>query len=122
MAKQAVAAGVDSMAIPTLPWDGLPAEPYSYGANAVTEAYDHGDWLRKRIEEITGISADERKERIAQMNVTQFDPDLAVNRSMALWAKVAEQKRRNFEISSRREHRNLTRELASWLKDQALKN
>lgn len=119
MAKQAIAS-VETMTLPQLPYDLLPIEAQYGQTNAVSDAYNHGEWIRERIAQITGMTAEDRKDRIAQMGVNQLDPDLAVNRSMALWAKIAEQKRRNFEISIAREHRSLTRDLAEYLKREIL--
>lgn len=120
MAKQAIAS-VQTMTLPSLPYNDMPINDPFYQGQAIADGpYDHAKWLRDRIEQITGMSAEDRKDRISQMGINQLDPDLAVNRSMALWAKIAEQKRRNFEISIAREHRSLTRDLAEYLKREIL--
>lgn len=119
MAKQAVASGLEAMALPGI---GVEAPIASIGSlsRPVNDGYSHGDWLKERIAEVAGISAEERRQRIAEMQVTHLDPDLAVNRSMALWAKVREQKIRNYERAHSSELRWLKRDLADWLKRQAL--
>lgn len=115
MAKQAAGSlGLEAMALQAIPADYGP-EPGYGSMESVGEEYDHAKWLRERIKEITGISASERRERIAMQTVSVLDPDLAANRSFSLAFKVQEQKRRNFERYLSREHKGLLRELASHL-------
>lgn len=119
MAKQA-AVGIESLALPTIPYPEEAIEGWGGPAGLSTGEHDHLKWMRDRIAGLTGMSAEERRDRMETMSVTQFDPDIAVNRSMALHAKVREQKRRNFEQSRGRELRHLNRELAEWLKREVL--
>jgi hypothetical protein len=120
MAKQAVA-GVEAMALPSLAVDAPTA---SWGGSLagipINGGDNHGDWLKEQIAEVIGITAAERQERIAGMHVSHLDPDLALNRSMALWVKIREQKRRNYEREHTWQLRNYRRQLADWLKHQAL--
>lgn len=119
MAKQAVASvGLDSMALTALPHDFGPVGGYGSTA-AVGQEYDHARWLKDQIRSITGISEEERRERIASQHVSMLDPDLAANRSFSLSFKVQTQKRRNYERWEAREHRSLTRQLADHIKSIA---
>lgn len=120
MAKQAVSSvGLESMALSSLPADYGPTDSYggAFPTSGPTE-YDHTKWLKDRILDITGISAEERRERIAMQHVSVLDPDLAVSRAFSLSFKVQEQKRRNFERYQEREHRSLKRQLADHLKSK----
>lgn len=123
MAKQAVT-GIEAMTLPAIPWEG-PMEPMSSGigvgmSQVANATWDEGKWLKDRIAQLTGMTDADRKERIATTSVTSFDPDLAANRSFSLATKVSMQKRRNFERQYEREHRGLLREMADYLKRQAL--
>lgn len=119
MAKQAAqTVGIEAMALPSLPFPA-PEETFGHSREHPTdENYNHGDWLRDRIASITGISAQDRYDRISRMTVTVLDPDLACNRSMALWAKIHEQKVRNYERGKSSELRGLQKELVNWIKQQ----
>lgn len=118
MAKQAVASvGLHAMPLPMLSPDYGPEPGYSGSIqSSIGEEYDHVKWLGDQIKSITGISAEERRERIAMQHVSVLDPDLAVNRSFSLSHKVQEQKRRNFDRYQEREHRSLKRQLAEFMK------
>jgi hypothetical protein len=121
MAKQAASSlGIEAMAIQALPVDYGPDPGFATGTRATGEEYDYAKWLGERIKEITGMSAEERQERIERQQISVLDPDLAANRSFSLAFKVQEQKRRNVERYLAREHKNLVRELAEYLKRQAL--
>lgn len=119
MAQHAVAQGIEAMALPVLPFGGPEGYPTGgMGIDASGRPYDHAEWLRDRITQVMGISEEERRDRINGWNVVSLDPDLAVNRSFSLAAKVQMQKRRNFERSIASEHRSLVRELTEHLKRQ----
>lgn len=123
MAKEAVA-GLESLAVP----GGMDAMQYvnigSIGSAVesypATDAYNHGDWLREQLAEIAGITEAQKRERLANMSVRQLDPDLAVNRSFSLTVKIEMQKRRDLERDLASNRRHYARELADWLKRQAL--
>ena len=125
MAKQAIA-GIETTQLSGLNIGGglVQAENQSWSGTAVggLDTYDHLGWLRSRLEEIAGITAAERHERIANQYISGLDPDLAVNRSMALWAKMAEQRRREYERGIDREKKSLTRQISDFIRDQAFKN
>lgn len=120
MAKQAAASvGLESMALPSVPLSFDGPDPGYFGSTGQSiDEYDHGEYLKKEIARIVGLSAEERRERISMQNISVIDPDLAANRSFSLAFKVQEQKRRNFERSLAREHGSLTRQLAEYLKRQ----
>lgn len=120
MARQA-AVGIESLVIPSIPWEA-PLEPLTGSGiqSASGQPWDEGAYLKDRIAQLVGMTDAERRERIASTYVTSFDPDLATNRSFSLSAKVSMQKRRNFERQHEREHRGLLREMAEYLKRQAL--
>lgn len=123
MAKQAVAAaGIESMALSSLAVDYGPEDGYVGGPvkSTMGTEYDHAAWLGDQIKAITGISEQERRERIATTHVSILDPDLAVNRSLSLSFKIHEQKRRNFDRYQERGIRGLTQELAEHLKSKLL--
>ncbi|MEQ9634617.1 MAG: hypothetical protein RLW68_00885 [Devosia marina] len=121
MAKEAVA-GLESLSVP----GAMHVAPYidigttETGIYPVDEKDSHGDWLRARLAEVTGTTEQQKRERLAQMTVRQLDPDLAVNRSFSLSAKVEMQKRRDLERDLAASKRYYTNELAEWLKRQAL--
>lgn len=123
MVKQAVASapiGIEAMGLGALQPNYMEA-PYgsSIGLQAAG-SYDHAKWLKDRIAEVVGISQEERARRMAQIQPSTLDPDLAVNRSMSLTFKVAEQKRRILQRSLDAEHRSLARDLAEHLKRELL--
>lgn len=126
MAKQAIS-GIEATQLPGLSTGGglvsATDSPWSGGYPLVGTGieYDHLGWLKGRLEEITGISDAERHERIANQYISSLDPDLAVNRSMALWAKMAEQRRREYERGIERERMSLTRQISDFIRDQAFK-
>lgn len=125
MAKQAVASGLEATQVSGGFGDAAVGTASSkiYGGLSVADgisAYNHGDWLRERIKELTGISKEDRRERIAGMYVSALDPDLAVNRSFSLSRKVSIQKERDFDRQLEQNKRSLTRELADFLKREAL--
>lgn len=123
MAKEAVA-GLESLAVP----GGMNAMPYvdigsigsAVASYPATDEYNHGDWLREQLAEVAGITEAQKRERLANMTVRQLDPDLAVNRSFSLTAKIEMQKRRDLERDLASNRRHYARELADWLKRQAL--
>ena len=122
MAREAVA-GLESLDVP----GGMNAMPYvdigsigSAAASPATDEYNHGDWLREQLAEVAGITEAQKRERLANMTVRQLDPDLAVNRSFSLTAKIEMQKRRDLERDLASNRRHYARELADWLKRQAL--
>ena len=123
MAKGAVA-GLESLAVPGAVSNAAGfAEGWgetAIGGYPVDEKYSHGDWLREQLAEIAGTTEAQKRERMANMTIRQFDPDLAVNRSLSLSAKVQMQKRRDLERDLAANKRHYTRELADWLKRQAL--
>ena len=127
MAKQAIS-GIEATQLSGLNIGGglvQAVEQGWSGANTLTGTgieYDHLGWLRSRLEDLTGITAAERHERIANQYISGLDPDLAVNRSMALWAKMAEQRRREYERGIDREKKSLTRQISDFIRDQAFKN
>lgn len=112
MAKQAVT-GLDAMVLTNIPLG--PESPYEFGPQAIGKEYDHATWLKKQIASITGLTDAERQERINERYVGQLDPDLAVNRSFSLAAKIRMQKERDHDRMVTREHRSLTRQLAEHL-------
>lgn len=123
MAKQAAASvGIEAMALGSVtPNYDMPSDAYGIAQNSlgIHETYDHAQWLRERISEITGMSKEDRARRLAAIQPSALDPDLAVNRSMSLQHKVREQKRRLLERSLEADHFSLKRELANYVK-QAL--
>lgn len=125
MAKQAVA-GIEATSVSGLSTGAALANYAGQQTGLVENApfgeYDHLSHLKRRLEELTGITTEERQDRISNWHVYGLDPDLAVNRSMALWAKVAEQKRREYERNTERERKSLTRQIADFIRDQAFKN
>lgn len=124
MAKEAVA-GLESLAVPG---QIAGAEEFvksgwgstSIGGYPVDADHSHGDWLREEIAKITGMTDQRKREIMANMTVRHLDPDLAVNRSFSLSAKVEMQKRRELERDLAANKRHYARELADWLKRQAL--
>lgn len=124
MAKQAVV-GLEAMTLPSIASTGMFLADASLGstgayAPSMSKEYDHGNWLRERLAELCGLSDADKRDRLYGRAVSALDPDLAVNRSFSLAAKVEMQKRRDLDRSLEYEKRQLTRELANWLKNQAL--
>lgn len=125
MAKQAVASGLEAAQVAggfgntAIGMAGSQVYSGSPIADGIS-AYNHGDWLRERIKELTGMSKAERRDRMAGMYVTTLDPDLAVNRSFSLSRKVIIQKERDFDRQLEQNKRSLKRELADFLKREAL--
>jgi len=120
MAKEAVSS-IASMQVPGLIESGMAVggSEQSYSAIESTGIpYDHIGWLKERLEEIVGLSDSARQERLDSTWVNSLDPDLAVNRSFSLSAKVRMQKVRNFEREIDREKRSLTRQIADYIKKQ----
>ena len=123
MAAKAVA-GLEATTLPSLGFSGAGVAAgigqYYHGDKPDNSEYNHGAWIRERLAELNNVTAEDRRDRIAGQYVSSLDPDLAVNRSMALWAKIAEQKRREYERTMASERKNLTRELTMWLKREVL--
>lgn len=88
---------------------GLGSAGYTTAVNA---AYDHGTWLRDRVKQLRGMSADERREAILRMG---WDLDLAevsTLRSVSDRQKMAMLAERRFERQRSQELSSLLRELA----------
>lgn len=118
MAKQAAqTVGIEAMSLGSIAPDyDLSAGSYGVSGGPANAEYDHGQWLKDRIAEVSGISNEERARRMASIHPSTLDPDLAVNRSMSLQFKVREQKRRILERSMAAEHFSLSRDLAAYVK------
>jgi hypothetical protein len=124
MAKQALASGLEAVQVGGGFGNvavGMASKQFydSPIADGIS-TYNHADWLRERIKELTGISEADRRDRIAGMYVNTLDPDLAVNRSFSLSRKISIQKEREFDRQIEQSKRSLARELADFLKRQAL--
>lgn len=115
MAKQAVASvGLDAMELPSMGSIGGVGSHYESQLPPNPNGENHHDWLVSALKSVTGMSDQERRERISSQHVTHLDPDLAVNRSFSLSFKIHEQKRRNFEAWRKGE--------TSWLQKQLAKH
>lgn len=118
MAKEAVSS-IASMQVPGA-IDGalhLGSEGVAnYQSYAMQDTYNHADWLKERLLELTGLTEEAKRERMEGTWVQSLDPDLAVNRSFSLAAKVQMQRRRNFERQLIIEKRSLTRQIADFMK------
>lgn len=124
MAKQAVASvGLDAMSLPSMgsiggdKWNANyePLNPYNSQLPINQDGDSVHDWLVSSLKSITGMSDQERRERIASQYVTHLDADLAVNRSFSLSFKIQEQRRRNFEAWRKGETSRLQKQLAKYL-------
>jgi hypothetical protein len=117
MAKEAVSS-IGSMQVPGAIEGAMNigGQIGNYDAYPSNTAYDHTDWLKDRLLELTGMDAEARRERMEGTWVQSLDPDLAVNRSFSLSTKVQIQKRRNFEKQLESEKRSITRQIADFMK------
>lgn len=124
MAKQAVAqaaAGLDGLSLTGL---GTTAGYVSVGDAVINTQtgnyggveYDHGNWLLEQLSKLTGLSDEDKAERMDRVYVQNLDPDLAVNRSYSLSAKLQIQKKRNYDRELKREIKDTRKYLADFLK------
>jgi len=126
MAKAAVtqaSVGLEAMVLPgvvpgAVGGEGMPASPSRTNRSGRgSSKSDYGTFLTDQIKELAGLSDDDAMDRLGAY-FDRLDPDLAVNRSYSLSAKMRIMEKRTLESNRKVELRRMKRDLADWLKDQ----
>lgn len=130
MAKAVVAQGMEAMSLGGaanqlggLASSGIAASNYGLNPHPPFDEpmspLDPRHWLQRELAEFVGMSAQDKQDRRMRTWVQSLDPDLAVNRSMSLSAKLRIQRDRNFKTEMENQHRHLLKEIERAVKNFA---
>lgn len=122
MAKQAVAqaaAGLEGLSITGIAAGGFGMVPdgtnFGKGVCSDSSEWNEVDWLKGRLTEFLGMSKEDKDDRRNGTYVDRLDPDLAVNRSYSISAKIRIQQDRNFERDMAYDEKQIRRDLTRAL-------
>jgi hypothetical protein len=124
MAKAAVAQGMETMSLGNAlglvgsTGDGKVAyanQAYYDGPEEISP-HDPKHWVQRQLADFLGKSAEDLVEERLGTQVHQLDPDLAVNRSFSLSAKIRIQRDRNFERNRSEHKKYLMRDIRDAVK------
>lgn len=112
MAKQAVAAGLGDLMLPGV---GSGALAFGMGAPPMAASQSAGgNWAVGRLSKLVLRTAAQHEFHMKRQYVSSLDPDLAVNRSMALHMKVRLQREREYWRNIEGERGWLEAQIAGW--------
>lgn len=113
MAKQAVASSMADLSLEGI--SGVVAGDGGFGP--VAASIGQSDWAAKSLAQIVGRTAQQHEYFKRRTRVDRLDPDLATYRSLALHAKIAMQRDRDYQRNLESERGYFEAVVAGWFDD-----
>lgn len=112
MAKQAVASSMADLSL-----EGISGSVVGDGSFGPVAVIGQSDWAAKSLAQIVGRTAQQHEYFKRRTRVDRLDPDLATYRSLALHAKIAMQRDRDYQRHLESERGYFEAVVAGWFDD-----